>query len=208
VTVILMVLATRWGNAAYQGVGAIEGQLPPFASGITKSEYDRLKAEIDSPTSKIEGVVQTLLIATTIRRGAPFLRTKWLDSAQPRYFSRWGHLFALLRRRALRSCHSESAHGEFAIVAVSKLIGLQPQTGVYSFTAPPVSVFKCILQGDSVAFDATAFEVGAALSILPIRASANKGRRAFAGLDPDSKIDPLVFHPRVARTWLFIAVGD
>jgi hypothetical protein len=82
-----------------------------------------------------------------------------------------------------------------AIVAVGKLIGLQPQTGVYSFTGPPVSVLSCTRQGESVSFEATAFEVGAALSILPMRASANKGRRVFTGLDLESKMDPLVFPP-------------
>jgi hypothetical protein len=82
-----------------------------------------------------------------------------------------------------------------AIAALGKRIGLLPQAGEYLRTSTPVTEFECVIQGESCTANVLSFEVGAVPSLLPMRASDNRGRSFHAGLDLPPKIDPLVLPP-------------
>lgn len=84
-----------------------------------------------------------------------------------------------------------------AMASVSETIGLRPQAAEYLLTGIPAVVFDCVPDGGGFKIDVDRFSVGSAASILPMRASANKGRRFEAGVDLPPKVDPLAFPPVV-----------
>lgn len=79
-----------------------------------------------------------------------------------------------------------------AIVSVGTRIGLQPQVGEYLDTTSPVVAFECTVRGGTCEFDFRSFEVNTVPSLLPMRASANRGRIFRAGVELPPKVDPLI----------------
>lgn len=82
-----------------------------------------------------------------------------------------------------------------AMVSVSKRTGLLPETAEYLMTGIPVTIFDCVINGGNCRVDVRSFNVGSVSSILPMRASRNRGRVFRVGQSLPPEIDPLVLPP-------------